>query len=194
MREKPRQHTPELAAAYPRRVLDERAVVGHPRGEQGFGRLDADFRGRSNPLAATIFEREYREAASRDSKQSRDFSSARRSMETRGEEEGNMRNSIRHGMRGLAVIGLLLASASTTPSRVEARSPAGAAVLQEPSPQKCCFTNPRHAGTCEVTPGAGETCGSILAYLNNPNSQGKTYCGNTTIRGGWQSASCATKK
>jgi hypothetical protein len=106
-----------------------------------------------------------------------------------------MRNAIRHGARGLAVLSLLVVAAST-PSRVEARSPASAAVLQEPAPppQRCCFTNPRHTGTCEVTPGTGETCAGILAYLNNPNSQGKTYCGNTTIRGGWQSASCASKK
>jgi hypothetical protein len=105
-----------------------------------------------------------------------------------------MGNAIRQGTRGLAVLGLLVASASTTPSRVEARSPAGAAVLQESAPQKCCFTNPQHTGTCEVTPATGETCASILAYLNNPNSLGKTYCESTTVRGGWQSVSCAPKK
>jgi len=27
-------------------------------------------------------------------------------------------------------------------------------------------------------------------YLNNPRSQGKTYCGNTSIRGGWRQAKC----
>jgi hypothetical protein len=36
----------------------------------------------------------------------------------------------------------------------------------------------------------GQSCGSILAYLNNPNSSGKGYCGGTSIRGGWQQASC----
>jgi hypothetical protein len=97
-------------------------------------------------------------------------------------------------MRGLAVLGLLVASASVTQSRVEARPP-GAAVLQEPPPpQKCCFTNPRYTGTCEVTLAKGETCGTVLAYLNNPNSLGKSYCENTAVRGGWQSASCAPKK
>ena len=55
----------------------------------------------------------------------------------------------------------------------------------------CCFANPRHAGICEVAPGPDESCGGILAYLNNPNSKGKTYCGNTDIRGGWSEVSCA---
>ena len=54
----------------------------------------------------------------------------------------------------------------------------------------CCFENPRFTGTCEVTPGEDESCGSILGYLNNPNSVGKTYCGNTKVRGGWTQVSC----
>jgi hypothetical protein len=54
----------------------------------------------------------------------------------------------------------------------------------------CCFENPRFSGTCEVVPGEGESCGSILSYLNNPNSVGKDYCGNTTIRGGWNQVEC----
>jgi len=54
----------------------------------------------------------------------------------------------------------------------------------------CCFENPRYSGTCEVTPGEDESCGSILGYLNNPNSVGKTYCGNTKVRGGWTQVSC----
>jgi hypothetical protein len=57
---------------------------------------------------------------------------------------------------------------------------------QEP----CCFENPRYAGTCQVTPGPEESCGDILAYLNNPNSVGKAYCGNTKIRGGWTQVDC----
>jgi hypothetical protein len=57
---------------------------------------------------------------------------------------------------------------------------------QEP----CCFTNPRFTGTCQVVPGPDESCGDILAYLNNPNSVGKSYCGNTKVRGGWSQASC----
>ena len=60
------------------------------------------------------------------------------------------------------------------------------AIQQEP----CCFENPRFSGTCQVTPGPEESCGSILGYLNNPNSVGKAYCGNTKVRGGWSSVSC----
>jgi hypothetical protein len=56
------------------------------------------------------------------------------------------------------------------------------AVAQDPPTTKCCFTNPGFAGTCEVEPAKDETCASILGYLNNPMSQGKGYCGNTTIR------------
>ena len=41
-----------------------------------------------------------------------------------------------------------------------------------------------------MTPGEGETCGGILAYLNNPSAVGKQYCGNTNIRGGWQQVAC----
>ena len=41
-----------------------------------------------------------------------------------------------------------------------------------------------------VRPAEGETCASILAYLNRPNTVGKTYCDNTTVRGGWQLAKC----
>ena len=54
----------------------------------------------------------------------------------------------------------------------------------------CCFTNPQYSGICAVEPGEGETCTTILDYLNNPNSQGKTYCGNTSIRGGWKQVEC----
>ena len=56
--------------------------------------------------------------------------------------------------------------------------------------EPCCFENPRFSGTCQVTPGEEETCGSILSYLNNPNSVGKTYCGNTKVRGGWTQVQC----
>jgi hypothetical protein len=60
------------------------------------------------------------------------------------------------------------------------------ATQQEP----CCFENSRFSGTCQVTPGPEESCGSILGYLNNPNSVGKSYCGNTKVRGGWSTVSC----
>jgi hypothetical protein len=54
----------------------------------------------------------------------------------------------------------------------------------------CCFTNPRYEGICTVQPTGQETCETILAYLNNPNSAGKSYCGGTAIRGGWKTVKC----
>jgi hypothetical protein len=54
----------------------------------------------------------------------------------------------------------------------------------------CCFTNTRYSGVCQVQPAEGETCASILAYLNNQASSGKSYCGNTDVRGGWASEKC----
>ena len=56
--------------------------------------------------------------------------------------------------------------------------------------EKCCFTNPQYSGVCQVQPAAGETCASILAYLNHPGATGKGYCNNTDIRGGWKQVSC----
>ena len=56
--------------------------------------------------------------------------------------------------------------------------------------QPCCFENPRFSGTCQVVPGPEESCGDVLGYLNNPNSVGKNYCGNTKVRGGWTTVSC----
>ena len=69
-----------------------------------------------------------------------------------------------------------------------AAEPDGTATATQQGP--CCFENPRYSGTCQVTPGPEETCGDILGYLNNPNSVGKNYCGNTKVRGGWSSVSC----
>ena len=60
----------------------------------------------------------------------------------------------------------------------------------DPVRPPCCFTNPQYTGVCSVDPGEGETCASILAYLNNPQSQGKSYCGNTNVRGGWKQQKC----
>jgi hypothetical protein len=62
------------------------------------------------------------------------------------------------------------------------------------SAEPCCFANDRYEGTCTVMPGEGEDCGSILSYLNNPMSAGKTYCGNTKVRGGWVQVDCRTSK
>ena len=76
---------------------------------------------------------------------------------------------------------------------LEAVAPARAQQRQQPP---CCFNNPRYAGPCSVEPSAGETCRSVLAYLNDPKAVGKTYCSNTTIRGGWKGVRCqpATKE
>ena len=56
--------------------------------------------------------------------------------------------------------------------------------------EPCCFTNQRYSGVCQVVPGEDETCGSILSYLNTPNSTGKGYCAGTDIRGGWTQVDC----
>lgn len=56
--------------------------------------------------------------------------------------------------------------------------------------KSCCFTHPSYSGTCEVVPEEGETCASILEYLNNQMSQGKIYCGGSDLRGGWELVSC----
>jgi hypothetical protein len=69
--------------------------------------------------------------------------------------------------------------------------PAGDAAAQDPSPREdCCFNNRAFSGVCVVKPAEDETCATILAYLNNPRSQGKDYCGKTAIRGGWQQTAC----
>jgi hypothetical protein len=79
----------------------------------------------------------------------------------------------------LALTGAAVAGAADEAAQTSAS-------LQAP----CCFENPRFTGTCEVTPGPEESCGGILAYLNNPNSTGKNYCGNTKVRGGWTQVDC----
>jgi hypothetical protein len=95
--------------------------------------------------------------------------------------------------RVVAVSLLLLAPASTAPWQEPAARPGPAAPAEDPLP-RCCFTNSRYAGTCEVVPTRDESCGQILDYLNNPMSQGKSYCGNTQIRGGWHSVACEPLK
>jgi hypothetical protein len=58
------------------------------------------------------------------------------------------------------------------------------------SSQNCCFVHPNYSGVCVVQPAGGETCASILEYLNAPGTAGKNYCGNTPIRGGWKQTRC----
>lgn len=69
-------------------------------------------------------------------------------------------------------------------------------IAQEPTSESfigndtCCFSNPGYTGTCQVTTGPDESCSDVLAYLNNQASVGKTYCGNTKVRGGWAQVAC----
>ena len=58
------------------------------------------------------------------------------------------------------------------------------------SKETCCFTNPAYSGVCRVQPAEEETCAGILAYLNNPMAQGKSYCGGTKVRQGWAEKDC----
>jgi hypothetical protein len=64
----------------------------------------------------------------------------------------------------------------------------------ETSKAPCCFKNPGYSGICKVEPAEEETCASILAYLNNPMAQGKSYCGGTELRRGWTEVSCEGKE
>jgi hypothetical protein len=105
-----------------------------------------------------------------------------------------MSKVIRHAARSFAVLSLVVASTSAPSARVEARPSPDPALAQEEPPPTCCFTNRNYAGTCEVRPAKDETCGQILDYLNNPLSQGKTYCSSTSVRGGWDMVSCDTKR
>ncbi len=88
---------------------------------------------------------------------------------------------------------LVAATALQQGTRSEAASPLACAVQASDAPPHCCFTNARYVGTCEVAPTKDVTCAAILDYLNNPQSQGKSYCGNTSIRGGWQQVPCEPK-
>ncbi len=95
---------------------------------------------------------------------------------------------IRH-LTGIALICLLslagsVAALETTTSTDSESMTSG--LQSEP----CCFSNPRFTGVCQVTPGSDESCSSILGYLNNPNSVGRAYCGNTKVRGGWAQSDC----
>ena len=67
---------------------------------------------------------------------------------------------------------------------------AGLAGAQEARP--CCFVNVGYHGTCVVQPGEGETCESILTYLNTAGTVGKTYCDSSRTRGGWKLVDCGT--
>jgi hypothetical protein len=96
-------------------------------------------------------------------------------------------------IRASAVL-FLLGSVPATPAADRARpAPPAPVSTQDQAPQKCCFTNSGYSGTCEVVPAKDESCGQILGYLNNPMAQGKSYCGNTTVRSGWKQTTCEKK-
>jgi hypothetical protein len=87
-----------------------------------------------------------------------------------------------NGRTGLRV---LLAGAVVLGSIGAARSASAA--------ERCCFTNEGYSGVCRVVPKQDESCASILAYLNDVNSSGKTYCDATAGRGGWEQVSCGNQ-
>ncbi len=89
-------------------------------------------------------------------------------------------------MRKRDVHDWVIAAAATTLLLAGAQ---GAEARADEKPE-CCFSNPSYAGVCRVKPAEGETCGSILKYLNTMLSTGKSYCNNTEIRGGWKPAAC----
>ena len=89
-----------------------------------------------------------------------------------------------------ALVALLLQTTSVPANLPPASASVDTSEQQKPATSACCFANSAFAGVCEVTPGKGETCESILKYLNNPRAVGKTYCTDTNIRGGWKRVSC----
>jgi hypothetical protein len=91
-------------------------------------------------------------------------------------KEDKVRHPIRSTARAAAAL-LLLSTAPIVPA----------------TPARCCFRNPAYTGVCEVQPAKDESCAQILEYLNNRMSQGKSYCHNTDVRGGWTETSCETK-
>jgi hypothetical protein len=85
---------------------------------------------------------------------------------------------------GLVVVLVLLAAA------VGAQTISGQ--VQNGEGGRCCLTNFRYSGICEVRVGSGESCGDALSYLNNFQSAGQAYCGNSIIRGGWTLVRCGS--
>ena len=82
---------------------------------------------------------------------------------------------------------LLLAAAA---AGVAAAPPPSEATAQSGAASQCCFTHTNFYGVCVVVPGEDETCEDILAYLNSPNTVGRTYCNSSRIRGGWKQVDC----
>jgi hypothetical protein len=91
------------------------------------------------------------------------------------------------------VAGVLLVGSLGSTRRGASEAPPAGATVRADAPAHCCFENPRYVGQCDVAPGADETCAAILEYLNDPQSQGKAYCGSTSLRGDWKAAACKAK-
>jgi len=94
-----------------------------------------------------------------------------------GIKNSSARRATRIG--GVLLLAAAAASAQTFSGQAE-RSEAG----------RCCLTNFRYSGVCEVSVVWGESCGDVLSYLNNFQSAGRQYCGNSIIRGGWTLTRC----
>jgi len=105
-----------------------------------------------------------------------------------------MRSLGRWTLRAVVVV-LLFTAVQNAPVTHAPRFVASAVALRadDKPPASCCFSNPGYSGICEVQPTKDESCGTILGYLNNSMSQGKSYCGNTTLRGGWKQVVCGKK-
>jgi hypothetical protein len=106
-----------------------------------------------------------------------------------------MRPIARRGLPRVAGTGLaVLLAAALSPAAAERKATASCQAnvpTEEPTrPAPCCFVHPSYAGVCVVQPTKDETCDGILAYLNNPESTGRIYCNNTSIRGGWRQVVC----
>ena len=85
---------------------------------------------------------------------------------------------------------VILASVAVVGAIVASAAPGARGGEGDATPASCCVANPRFAGMCAVELGRDETSQDVLAYLNNAASVGKTYCGNTEIRMGWQQVEC----
>lgn len=83
---------------------------------------------------------------------------------------------------GIGVV-LVLAAATATAQTISGQ-------VQTSEGGRCCLTNFRYSGVCEVRVQSGGSCGDALSYLNNFQSAGQAYCGNTIIRGGWTLVRC----
>ena len=85
---------------------------------------------------------------------------------------------------------ILLAAVAVSGAIVASAAPTLPTAGEDATSRLCCVANPRFAGICKVELGPEETCKDVLDYLNNAASAGKTYCGNTNVRVGWEEVEC----